>query len=120
MYVDLTNHSYFQFIGNNEPNIGHLDGLLSTGDSLFAADLAAIGLGASGAATTGVIYQIKSLVTRLAFHMNNNTLELSWPAGVLQQAESLSGPWNDVPGAASPYPVALNLNPVQVFYRTKN
>lgn len=120
VFVDLTNHSYFQFIGNNEPNIGHLDGLLSTGDSLFAADLAATGFGSSSSTNKGVIYQIKSLVTRIAFRVNNNTLELTWPAGVLQQAESLSGPWSDVPGATSPYPVALNLNPVQVYYRTKN
>ncbi len=120
VFVDLTNYSYFQFIGNNEPNIGHLDGLLTTGDSLFAADLAATGFGSSSSTNTGVIYQIKSLVTRLAFRVNNNSLELTWPAGVLQQAESLIGPWNDVPGATSPYPVALNSNPVQVFYRTKN
>lgn len=120
VFVDLTNNSYFQFIGNNEPNIGHLDGLLTTGDSLFAADLASTGFGSSISTNTGVIYQIKSLVTRIAFRVNNNTLELNWPAGVLQQAESISGPWNDVPGATSPYPVALNPNPIQLFYRTKN
>ena len=119
VYVDLTNNSYFQFIGNDVASIGHLDGLLSTDDSLFVADLTATGNTDTGP-NTGVIYQLKSLVTRLAFRMNNNTLELSWPAGVLQQAESLSGPWNDVPGATSPYPVAMNLNPAQLFYRTRN
>ena len=29
-----------------------------------------------------MIYQIKSLVTRLLFRISNNTLELTWPAGV--------------------------------------
>ncbi len=120
VYVDLTNNSYFQFIGNNEPNIGHLDGLLSTGDSLFAADLASTGFGSANGTNTGVIYQLKSLVTRLAFRVNSNTLELTWPAGVLQQAASSSGPWNDIPSAVSPYSVALNPNPTQVFYRTRN
>lgn len=120
VFVDLTDNSYFQFIGNNEPNIGHLDGLLSTGDSLFAADLASTGFGSSGAATTGVIYQLKSLVTRLLFRITNNTLELTWPAGVLLQADSLAGPWNDVQAAVSPYLVALNPNPTRSFYRTRN
>ncbi len=120
VFVNLTNYSYFQFIGNNEATIGHLDGLLSTADSLFAADLASIGFGSSGSVNTGVIYQLKSLVTRLTFRLNNNTLELTWPAGVLQQATSSSGPWNDIPAAVSPYPVALTPNSTQVFYRTRN
>ena len=119
VFVDLTTTNYFQFIGNNEPNLGHLDGLLSTDDSLFVADLTATG-NISASSNAGVIYQIKSLVSRLWFNLSNNTLELSWPAGVLQQAASLAGPWNDVQGAISPYPVAMNLNSAQVFYRTQN
>lgn len=120
VFVDLTNYSYFQFIGNNEPTIGHLDGLLSTGDSLFAADLASIGFNASGSVNTGVIYQLKSLVTRLSYRLTSNLLELTWPAGVLQQADSVSGPWQDVPGASSPHSVAVGLNPTDAFYRTRN
>lgn len=119
VYVDLITTSYFQFIGNNEPSIGHLDGLLPTRDSLFVADLTSTGNTGSGG-NTGVIYQLKSLVSHLLFRISNTTLELTWPAGVLQQAYSLSGPWNDVQGATSPYAVELNLNQTQAFYRTRN
>jgi glucose/arabinose dehydrogenase len=119
VYVNLSTTNYFQFIGNDEPNIGHLDGLLSTDDSLFLADLTATGSTGSSV-NSGVIYQIKSLVSRkLAFRFINNTLELSWGRGILQQADTLSGPWADVPGATSPYSIAIDATP-QAFYRTKN
>ena len=119
VYVDLVKKSYFQFIGNAEPNIGHLDGLLSTADSLFLADLTSTGSTGNGG-NTGVIYQIKSLVTRLSFHFENDAVELSWPAGVLQQSYDLAGPWADMPSATSPYSVTFDLNHPQTFYRTRN
>ena len=42
---------------------------------------------------------------------------LTWavPNVVLQSAPSLSGPWTDVMGAASPYPVVFNS--AQFFFR---
>ena len=119
VYVDLSSTHYFQFIGNKEPNIGHLDGLFSTEDSLFLADLTATG-NTSASNTAGVIYQIKSLVSRLSIRVRRTTLELSWPSGVLQQAQSLPGQWRDVPGAANPYSVELELKQTGVFYRTRN
>jgi glucose/arabinose dehydrogenase len=119
VYVDLGTKSYFQFIGNAEPKIGHLDGLLATADSLFLADLTATGDTGSGG-NTGAIYQIKSLVTRLALEIQDSTLQLSWPAGVLQQAENLAGPWTDLPLAASPYLVAFDPIHPQIFFRTRN
>lgn len=52
---------YFDFIGNDEPNIGHIDGLLSTANALFAADLCKQGNPANPAsAGTGVIYKIEA------------------------------------------------------------
>jgi hypothetical protein len=117
--VDLEARTYFQIIGNDEPNIGHLDGLLSTASSLFLADLTATGNTSSGG-NAGVIYQIKSRVTRLLFELRNNALELTWPDGVLQQSSSLAGPWTDLPSASSPYMVALDLLQPQTFYRTRN
>src|SRR5260370_37127190 len=78
VYVDLAATNYFQFIGNDEPNIGHLDGLLSTDDSLFLADLTATGARRAGA-NTAVIYQINSLCAgRLSFRLLTNGLEFSW------------------------------------------
>ena len=119
VYVDLNTTNYFQIIGNNEPNIGHLDGLLSTDDSLFLADITATG-NTDTSGNKGVIYQIKSLVSRLIFRLSGNTLELTWPAGVLQQADEPTGPWNDVQGAISPYPVEIDGARPRTFYRTRN
>jgi hypothetical protein len=119
VYVDPATKSYFQFIGNDEPGIGHLDGLLATADSLFLADLTATGNTGSGG-NTGVIYQIKSLVPWLLFQIRNNALELSWAAGVLQRSDSLAGPWTDLPLATSPYLIAFDPAHPQGFYRTRN
>jgi len=119
VFVDLTATNYFQFIGNDEPNIGHLDGLISTDDSLFLADLTRTGdTGNSG--NKGVIYQIKSLVSRLSFNFSGAAMELTYPAGVLQQADNLTGPWNDVPGATSPHSVEFAPNHTGKFFRTRN
>jgi len=119
VFVDLNTTNYFQFIGNDEPNIGHLDGLMSTEDSLFLADITATGNTSSGG-NRGVIYQIKSLVSRLSFRFSGNTLELSWPAGLLQRADAVTGPWQDVTGATSPYAVQVNPSDSGAFFRTKN
>jgi len=120
VYVDLGTTNYFQFIGNNEPNIGHLDGLMATEDSLFVADLTAKGDTGSGG-NTGVIYQIKSLARgMLSFRRTDSGFELSWSSGVLQEADSLSGPWNDISGAVSPYAIAIDSAHPPAFYRTKN
>jgi hypothetical protein len=120
VYADLTTTNYFHFVSNDEPNIGHLDGLLSTRDSLFAADITSTGnidLGGK----TGVIYQIKSLVPRMSFRVVDNKLELSWTSGVLQSADSLSEQWSDVPEAAGLYTYSVEVNPSQseIYYRTK-
>ena len=56
--MDLSSGDYFHFVANTEPVIGHLNSLVATADSLFAADLSS-----SGALTTpgnGVIYQIRA------------------------------------------------------------
>lgn len=63
VFANLEDGSYFHFIGNDEPNIGHPDGLLSTLDSLFVADLAPGGGFSSSDANSGNIYQIRPLVT---------------------------------------------------------
>src|SRR5262249_36966716 len=57
LYYDLSAGTSSQFVGNDEPGVGHLDGLLTTSGSLFAADLFSTGdLSAVG---TGVIYQFR-------------------------------------------------------------
>ena len=69
VYFDPTTGQYFHFISNDEPNIGHLNGLLSTNDSLFLADF-----GTTTATTgDGAIYQIQ--VTPKPLTAWQNTLE---------------------------------------------
>jgi glucose/arabinose dehydrogenase len=63
VFYSFLHATYCHFVSNEEPNVGHLNGVLSTDDSLFLADMASNGaLGASGTAT-GVIYQIMSRAT---------------------------------------------------------
>ncbi len=70
VFADLNDNSYFHFIGNDEPGVGHLDGLLSTTDSLFAADLSPAGSLGSSSSNEGKIYQIKSLVAPISPDLN--------------------------------------------------
>jgi hypothetical protein len=118
VYVDLAATNYFHFIDDDEPNIGHLDGLLATEDSLFLADLASNGSLSSGSGF-GVIYQIKSLVLpRIYLAWVGQRIELTWNYGVLQSADSATGPWSDVQGASSPHPVDAGQS--QRFFRIRN
>jgi len=83
-------------------------------------DLTAKGDTGSGG-NTGVIYQIKSLARgMLSFRRTDSGFELSWSSGMLQEADSLSGPWNDISGAVSPYAIAIDSTHPPAFYRTKN
>jgi hypothetical protein len=61
VFVDLDDNSYFHFVENDEPNVGHLDGLLSTEDSLYIADITTRGDFGSASMNQGAIYQIKSV-----------------------------------------------------------
>ena len=60
MYVDLGTRQYFHFISSFEPGIGHPDGLVTTADSLFVADLSSTGFLSGTGVGAGVIYQIKA------------------------------------------------------------
>ena len=60
VFVDANLSSYLHLISNQEPNVGHLDGVLSTADSLYIADVSISGGLGSGQARSGAIYQIKS------------------------------------------------------------
>ena len=62
IYTDISDGSYFHFIGNDESEIGHPDGLLSTQDSLFLADISPDGSFGSSSSNEGKIYRIRSLV----------------------------------------------------------
>ncbi len=60
VFYSVASGTYCHFVSNDEPNVGHLNGVLSTSDALFLADMASNGSLASAGAGTGVIYQIMS------------------------------------------------------------
>ncbi len=91
VFVDLNTLEYFHFISNIEPGIGHIDSLLSAGDSLFIADLTtADGLSTAG---TGVIYQIRPSqfpVPALSIHGIVLLTAIILSAGTLRRARAYS------------------------------
>jgi hypothetical protein len=118
VFVDLTTTNYFHFIGNDEPNVGHLDGLVATEDSLFVADFAT-NRSLNNGSGRGVIYQIKSLVLPpVQSRWASNRVELTWSYGILQAADNVTGPWNDVTNATSPHSIEVDQS--QQFFRTRN
>ena len=62
VFANLDNGEYFHFIANNEASVGHLDGLLTTQDSLFIADMSPRGGLGNSNINTGTIYQITRIV----------------------------------------------------------
>ena len=59
VYVDLETREYFHFISNEEPAVGHLDGLLSSGDRLYVSDIANRGGLGFEDRNSGAIYVIR-------------------------------------------------------------
>ncbi len=61
VFYNTTTGQYWDFIGTNEPDIGHLDGMLSTSNALFMSDLADANGALTGSNPTlnaGAIYEI--------------------------------------------------------------
>jgi len=118
VFVDLATTNYFHFTSPRQPDVGHLDGLLTTADSLFIADLTTGGNLDNGSGL-GMIYQIKSLVLpSVRVKPVGKNIELSWSYGTLQEAGSVSGQWNNVTNVSSPYSVEAGSQ--QKFFRTRN
>jgi hypothetical protein len=89
VYADPTAVTYFHFIEGQQAGVGHLDGVLTTRDSLFIADLDTNGDLDNGT-SAGVIYQIKSLVNPtppiLGLQSVGSQITLTWGRGTLQAA----------------------------------
>lgn len=65
------------------------------------------------AATTVTVYP----PVAISIQRSGGNLLLSWPDGTLESATNVTGPWFEVPGAGSPFPVAP-ANPQQ-YYRVR-
>ena len=59
VYADLDTGEYFHFVSNEEPLVGHLDGLLASRDRLYVADISGHGGFGSSAKNSGAIYRIR-------------------------------------------------------------
>ena len=73
VFVDLSTNNYFHFIDNNDPNVGHIDSLFSTADSLFLADFASTNGGDSG-----IVYQISMVPEPGTFALSFTALGMLW------------------------------------------
>jgi uncharacterized protein (TIGR03382 family) len=60
VFVNMKDRTYQHLIGNDETEIGHLDGFLATEDSLYMADISPQGNFGNGQANSGVIYRMQS------------------------------------------------------------
>lgn len=72
VFINLEDNSYFHFVGNNEASVGHLDGLISTQDSLFIADITTRGDFTNASANRGAIYQIQYVPPSLPGEFNGD------------------------------------------------
>jgi WD40 repeat protein len=66
---------------------------------------------------TARLWSVAGLGERLEIALDGSRAELRWSLGVLQEAETPAGPWQDLLGATSPYQVELL--EAQRFYRLK-
>jgi len=76
VYVDLKDNSYFHFISNEEPDIGHIDGLLTTDDSMYLADISNGGF-SGGSNDSGAIYKIRAVSQQLLLADANGDGEIT-------------------------------------------
>ena len=60
---------------------------------------------------------VNSSIVAITFQKTGNQLTLTWPTGTLQSAPQVNGPYTDVAGATSPYPI--NTTGGQQFYRVR-
>jgi glucose/arabinose dehydrogenase len=72
VFVDVGTGARFEIIGNHESAVGHLDGFLSTNDTLYISEMSPSGALDSTGPNTGRIYAIRSLVTELPGDYSNN------------------------------------------------
>ncbi len=60
------------------------------------------------------LWSIADLAARLTTEATPGGWELRWNRGVLQHARTVTGPWQDVPGAVSPWRISAG-QPVGFF-----
>jgi len=63
------------------------------------------GLGHVGQSAAFDVWSVPVGPVTVTVHPLGNQMQLSWPAGILQSASDVAGPYTDLPGATSPYTV---------------
>ncbi|MGH7494427.1 MAG: T9SS type A sorting domain-containing protein [bacterium] len=105
VYVDLKSSKYFHFIGNDQPGVGHLDGLLATDSSLFVADISPGGGFNNAAGNSGIIYQIRRKAGTTAVKEHLSTASPT----VFNLSEAWPNPFNPNTTIAYQLPVARDV-----------
>jgi len=76
------------------------------------------GLSPAQILSTGEVVPQAQPMQSLSFSRSGNTLTLTWgPGGTLQSATAVTGAYQDVPGASSPWPVSMTKP--QEFFRLR-
>jgi hypothetical protein len=101
---DATNASY-TIDSASETNAGSYTVVLSNIDQ-------------SDVLSAASVVQVGALPAGLAIQLVGTTPVITWTSGVLQQANTLTGPWSDVSDASSPYNVPAG--PLYMFYRLRS
>ena len=71
----------------------------------------------SPAAINAHYFVAQSNTVALTITRSGASVSVNWPAGTLQQASNLTGPWTDLPSATAPYQTSAG--PGTMFYRIK-
>jgi len=62
-------------------------------------------------------YVAQSGAVSLTITRSGAIVSVNWPAGTLQSASALAGPWTDLPGVMAPYQPSISSG--TMFYRVK-
>jgi hypothetical protein len=110
VYADLATGEYFHFVSNEEPLVGHLDGLLASGNRLYVSDISGQGGLGSSAQNSGAIYQIRYIGVATAVERSSQT-----PDGFALES-AYPNPFNptttirfSVPAVGGPLPATLRI-----------
>ena len=70
-------------------------------------------------AELNALYATSLLGERISITPSGTDLILTWSGGTLQQADAVTGPFTDVPGARSPYTYTPDPSAAMKYFRVK-
>jgi glucose/arabinose dehydrogenase len=102
VFANPATGQYFDFVSNDQPNIGHVDGAAATTDALFLSDMTSTGdVFGTGGPGNGSVYEVKALVRdvssqvtvhRGGFLFNRSTRQFTEFVTVTDTGPAIAGP----------------------------